>query len=198
VIAGFGRVGQVVGRILSMRRIPFTALEVSSHQVEFVRGFGNRVYYGDPTNMQLLRSAHIEKARALVIAVDDEAAALKIAQAVRDHYPAIPILARAKNRQHELKLRDIGVQFVIRDTLESTLRLSRELLGQLGMSATDAASAVDVFRAHDAEVLERQLAVYHDDEAFRAVAMDAAIKLKTLFDEDAAAKAATNNAEPSG
>ena len=187
VIAGFGRVGQVVGRILSMRHVPFTALEVSSHRVEFVRGFGNKVYYGDPTNMQLLRSAHIEKARALVIAVDDEAAALKIAEEVRSHYPDIVILARANNRQHELHLREIGVHYVIRETLESTLRLSRELLEQLGMASTDAGEAIDVFRKHDAEVLDRQLAVYRDDEAFRAVAMDAAAELAELFSEDAAA-----------
>lgn len=187
VIAGFGRVGQVIGRILSMRHIPFTALEVSSHQVEFVRSFGNKVYYGDPTNMQLLRSAHIEKARALVIAVDDEEAAVKIAEEVRSHYSDTIILARANNRQHELRLREIGVHYVIRETLESTLRLSRELLGFLGMPDAEAGRAIDVFRAHDAEVLNRQLAVHRDAEAFRAVAMDAAFELAELFDEDAAA-----------
>lgn len=186
VIAGFGRVGQVIGRVLTMRHIPFTALEVSSHQVEFVRGFGNKVYYGDPTNMQLLRSAHIEKAKALVIAVDDEQAALKIAEEVRSHYPATFILARARNRQHELRLRDIGVHYVIRDTLESTLRLSRELLGHLGLSTDASREAVNVFRDHDAEVLQRQLAIYHDDKAFRAIAMDAELELAELFDEDAA------------
>jgi monovalent cation:proton antiporter-2 (CPA2) family protein len=186
VIAGFGRVGQVIGRVLTMRRIPFTALEVSSHQVEFVRGFGNKVYYGDPTNMQLLRSAHIENAKALVIAVDDEQAALKIAEEVRAHYPDTFILARARNRLHELRLRDIGVHYVIRDTLESTLRLGSELLGHLGLTPDAAGEAIDMFRDHDAEVLERQLAIYHDDEAFRAVAMDAALELEGLFDEDAA------------
>ena len=112
-----------------MRHIPFTALEVSSHQVEFVRGFGNKVYYGDPTNMQLLRSAHIEKAKVLVIAVDDQDAAVKIAEEVRSHYPGTIILARARSRQHELKLREIGVHYVIRETLESTLLLGKELSG---------------------------------------------------------------------
>jgi len=187
VIAGFGRVGQVIGRILAMRHIPFTALEVNSHQVEFVRGFGNKVYYGDPTNMELLRAAHIEKARVLVITVDDESAALKIAEEVRANHPNMIILARAHNRQHELHLRDIGVQYVIRDTLESSLRLGAELLGHLGLAPTEAQDAINVFRDHDAEVLDRQLAVYRDDEAFRSVAKDAAIELAELFDEDAAA-----------
>jgi len=196
VIAGFGRVGQIVGRILSMRHIPFTALEVSSHQVEFVRSFGNRVFYGDPTHMQLLRSAHIETARVLVIAVDDEQAALKIAEEVRTHYPKIRILARAKNRQHELRLRDLGVHFVIRDTLESTLRLSGELLRALDFDPAEADHAIDVFREHDAAVLARQLAVYHDDEAFRALSADAARELRELFNEDAAARDPAAQGDP--
>lgn len=187
VIAGFGRFGQIVGRVLSMRHIPFTALEVSSHQVEFVRGFGNKVYYGDPTNVKLLRSAHIEQAKALVIAVDDEAAALKIAEEVRVHFPDIIILARARNRQHALRLSDIGVHYVIRDTLESSLTMSGELLGHLGLSEADARMVVDTFRDHDAEVLARQLAVHQDDEAFRAMTIDANLELSQLFDEDAAA-----------
>ena len=187
VIAGFGRVGQVIGRILNMRHIPFTALEVSSHQVEFVRGFGNKVYYGDPSNLKLLRSAHIEQAKVLVIAVDDDDAALKIANEVRAHYPNIVILARASNRQHEISLRDIGVHYVIRETLESTLRLGTELLGQLGLTAGQADDAIKLFRAHDADLLERQMAVHRDDEAFRAMTMDAAAELAGLFVEDAAA-----------
>ena len=154
--------------------------------MEFVRGFGNKVYYGDPTNMQLLRSAHIEKARVLVIAVDDQQAALKIAEEVRSHYPKTIILARARSRQHELQLREIGVHYVIRETLESTLRLGTELLEHLGMAKTEARQAIDVFRQHDAAVLDRQLAVYQDDEAFRALTMDAEAELAELFGEDAA------------
>lgn len=190
VIAGFGRVGQIIGRILSMRHIPFTALESSSAQVEFVRRFGNRIYYGDPTNMELLRSAHIDKARAIIVAVDDDDATLKIAQEVRTHYPATRIFARASNRQHELRLRDIGVDFVIRETLGSSLAMGEEVLTCLGMSSTDARDAIDVFREHDARTLERQLAVYHDDDAFREASMDAARELEELFRYDADAEQA--------
>jgi len=185
VIAGFGRVGQIIGRILSMRHIPFTALESSSAQVEFVRRFGNRIYYGDPTKMELLRSAHIETARAIIIAVDDPDDALQIASEVRTHFPDIRIFARAQNRQHELRLRDIGVDFVIRETLASSLTMGTELLTYLGMSKTEAEEAIDVFREHDARTLERQLAVYHDDDAFREASMDAARELEELFSEDA-------------
>ena len=185
LIAGFGRVGQIVGRILSMRHIPFTALESSSHQVEFVRQFGNRVYYGDPTNMQLLESAHIADAKVLVIAVDEEAAAERIAEEVCARYPEVRILARASNRQHELRLRDIGVDYVIRETLESSLLMGTKLLTHLGLSAEEAAEAVETFRGHDATTLERQQALYHDSDAFREATMDAARELEELFNEDA-------------
>jgi voltage-gated potassium channel Kch len=185
VIAGFGRVGQIIGRILSMRHIPFTALESSSSQVEFVRDYGNRVYYGDPSNRELLRSAHIEAAKAIIIAVDDAEAALRIAREVRTNYPRTRIFARARNRQHELKLREVGVDFVIRETLGSSLIMGAELLQSLGSTRAEAEAAIEVFRRHDARTLEQQEAVYHDDEAFRAATMDAAKELETLFSEDA-------------
>lgn len=187
VIAGFGRVGQIVGRILSMRQIPFTALESSSAQVDFVRQFGNKIYFGDPSDMKLLHTAHIESARAIVIAVDDAEAALRIARQVRETCPNTRILARARNRQHELQLRDIGVDYTIRETLLSSLALSTELLTAVGMSRTEAEAAVETFRKHDAVTLEKQQALYHDAEAYRASTVDAARELKDLFDEDAQA-----------
>jgi monovalent cation:proton antiporter-2 (CPA2) family protein len=197
VIAGFGRVGQIIGRILAMRRIPFTALESSSAQVEFVRRFGNRIYYGDPTNIELLRSAHIDQAKAIIVAVDDDDATLKIAQEVRQHYPATRIFARASDRQHELRLRDIGVDFVIRETLGSSLAMGEEVLTCLGMSDADAHEAIEVFRTHDADTIERQLAIYHDDDAFRESTMDAARELEELFGYDAdAGGAPPPSAEP--
>jgi voltage-gated potassium channel Kch len=187
VIAGFGRVGQIVGRILSMRQIPFTALETSSAQVDFVRKFGNKIYFGDPSDMNLLRSAHIESAKAIVIAVDSDEAAERIARQVRETCPNTRILARATNRQHELRLREIGVDYVIRETLLSSLALSIELLTTIGMNRSEAEEAVATFRAHDAATLDKQLALYHDEEAFRRSTVDAARELQELFDEDAKA-----------
>ncbi|MCB1684495.1 MAG: cation:proton antiporter, partial [Pseudomonadales bacterium] len=187
VIAGFGRVGQIVGRILSMRQIPFTALETSSAQVDFVRKFGNKIYFGDPSDMNLLRTAHIESAKAIVIAVDSDDAAVQIARQVRETCPNTRILARATNRQHELRLREIGVDYVIRETLLSSLELSIELLTTVGMNRSEAEEAVATFRVHDAATLDKQLALYHDEEAFRRSTVDAARELRDLFDEDAKA-----------
>ncbi|HEY5646292.1 MAG TPA: monovalent cation:proton antiporter-2 (CPA2) family protein [Pseudomonadales bacterium] len=191
VIAGFGRVGQIIGRILTMRHIPFTALESSSSQVEFVRQFGNRIFYGDPTNLELLRSAHIAHAKVLIIAVDDADAAVRMARSVRASYPGMKIFARARNRRHELQLRDVGVDFVIRETLGSSLVMGTELLKVMGLSSAEAVEAIDVFREHDERTLARQLAVHRDDEAFRQAAIAADRELEELFREDLAASSET-------
>lgn len=185
VIAGFGRFGQIVARVLSMRHIPFTALEVNPTQVDFVRSYGNEIYYGDATRLDLLRAASAGQARAFVIAVDDVEASIRIAELVRSTFPNVTILARARNRRHELQLRELGVPFVIRDTLMSSLALTTTLLGRLGLTGDQARSAVEMFRVHDAATLARQAAVYKDEKAFRQSTIDAAQELKELFTEDA-------------
>jgi monovalent cation:proton antiporter-2 (CPA2) family protein len=184
IIAGFGRFAQIVTRVLSMRGIHFTTLEVNPSQVDFVRQLGNEVYYGDATRLDLLQAAHVANARAFVIAIDDVEASVRVAGMIHETCPKVTILARARNRQHEIALRDIGVAYVIRDTLASSLELAQALLGVLGEDAATAQRAVAAFRTHDAETLERQRAVSHDSAAFRQTTRDAAEELKTLFDDD--------------
>lgn len=185
VVAGFGRVGQIVARVLTMRHIPFTALEINPHHVDFVRSYGNEVFYGDATRLDVLRSAGVPNARALVLAVGNEDASLKIVEIVRATCPNVAILARATTRNHELKLRELGVDFVLRDTLHSSLRLARELLARMGLPDEEAAEAVARFEEHDALTLERQFAVFRDEEAFRRATVSAREELKELFAEDA-------------
>lgn len=185
VVAGFGRVGQIVARVLTMRHIPFTALEINPHHVDFVRGFGNNVYYGDATRLDVLRAAGVPQARALVLAVGSHDASLRIVERVRATCPGVLILARATTRRHELELREIGVDYVLRDTLHSSLRLARELLERLGLPSTEAHQIVDRFEAHDAETLTRQAAVFQDEEAFRRTTISASEELKALFAGDA-------------
>jgi len=189
VIAGFGRVGQIVGRVLSMRHIPFIALEGNPKQVDFVRQFGNEIYYGDATRLDSLRAAHVDRARAFVLTLNDLDLSLKIARQVRHSWPQVPIFARARNRHHELLLREVGVDFVIRDTLLSSLAITEELLLRLGETANSAREVVAAFRKHDQETLARQAAVFHDEAAFRQTTRDAAEELKSLFQEDASVEA---------
>lgn len=180
IIAGFGRFGQIVGRILTAQNQPFTALDINPGQVDFVRGFGNEVYYGDATRLDLMQTAGIAKARAVVIAVDDIEASVKIVEMLRDARPDLALFARARNRQHEIKLRDLGVRYVIRETLLSSLDLTRNLFALLDLDGR----AIDAFKAHDERTLERQAAVAHDDKAFRQTTLEASSELKALFAED--------------
>ncbi|GJL83284.1 MAG: potassium transporter [marine bacterium B5-7] len=187
VIAGFGRFGQIIARVLSMRKIPFTALESSPAQVDFVRQFGSEIYYGDATRLDLLQNAQVGSASAFVIAVDDPEDSLRIARLVRQTYPSVNIMARARNRRHELMLRELGVKHVIRDTLLSSLSLTENLLRNIGFSREEAELSVRRFREHDQRTLDRQASVMHDADAFRETTLDAARELNELFNEDARA-----------
>ena len=195
LLLGFGRVAQIVGRVLSMRGIPFTALDGSPSQIDFVRAFGNDVYYGDPTRLDLLRNAQVEKARVVLIAVDEPAAALRIAEMLREHFPHVRICARARDRYHALQLREVGVHTVVRETLHSSLQLARAVLEELDIAPQDAARSVRPFEEHDARTLERQAAVFHDEAASRQAAMDSALELQQLFAEDAAQREAQREAQ---
>jgi len=189
ILAGFGRFGQIVGRILAVRGIHFTALEASASQVDFVRRFGNRVFYGDPTRLELLRSAGARKARIMIIAMDDTEGTLELAQLCKRHFPQLAIYARARNRRHAHMLMDIGVDGLIRDTFLSSLELTRQVLVRLGDSEQKAQDTVTQFREHDEATLVRQHAIHHDELALIQTARDAAEDLRRLFESDANAEA---------
>ena len=112
IIAGFGRFGQIVARILRAKRIGFTALEASQKQVDFVKKYGNKIYYGDPARLDLLRAAKADQAKILVLAIDDVESSLKTAELVRKHFPHLKIYARARNRRHVHQLMDLGVEVI--------------------------------------------------------------------------------------
>src|ERR1700737_1406020 len=119
ISAGFRRFGQIVGRILRAKKISFTALEVNQTQVDFLRQFGNQVFYGDPSRLGFLRAAHAENAEVFVLAIDDVEASVRTVELIRKHFPHLTILARARNRQHAFRLLDLGVHYNIRETLGS-------------------------------------------------------------------------------
>jgi len=184
IIAGFGRFGQIIGRVLSTRGIAFTALEINPGQVDFVRSFGNLVHYGDATRLDVLHGAGVREAKAIVIALDNIETSLRVTAMLRESCPNLAIFARAKNRQHEIGLREIGVHGVMRDTLLSSLELASQLLMRLGDSEADATRTVAMFRHHDGETLRKQAAVAHDGQACRQTTMDAAEELRQLFIAD--------------
>jgi len=184
VIAGFGRFGQIVARILRARGIPFTALEISQSQVDFVRRFGNRIFYGDAARPEMLRAAQLDKAEVLVIAVDDQDAAVKIAEFARHQYPDLKVFARVRNRQHAFRLMELGVPYVIRETYLSSLDMAEQVLEWLGDEPAAARRSVAMFRAHDEATLQGQFEIRGDEAKFQATAKASAEQLERLFEAD--------------
>ena len=184
IIAGFGRVGQIIGRVLRMHNIEFTAIERSANRVDFVRKFGNQVYYGDPKNPEILRAAGIKKARVFILAIDDVERSITTAQYLRKNYPDMIVLARARDRQHYYRLREVGVRHIWRETYLSSLDMSRESLQLLGISAEKARETVQTFRNYDDDLIERQQAIYDDEASMIESAQSAIAELESLFDED--------------
>ena len=183
IIAGFGRFGQIVARVLRMARIGFTALEVSPTQIDFVRRFGSKIFYGDAARLDLLHAAGAHKARLLIVAVDDTEAALHIVQHARQHFPQLRILARSRNRQHNHALVAAGADTVIRETLVSSLELAEQALTELGRA--DAHELTLAFRRWDERVLAEQFTLRDDEQALIAHAKKSASELEQLFDTDA-------------
>ena len=182
IIAGLGRVGQIVARNLSMLDIHFTALDYDQEQVEFVRKFGHRVFFGNATNLDVLRAAGTDHATLFVLTIADIDVSLQTAQMVRRHFPDVHIHARARNRMHALELKALGVDYVVRETWLSSLDLSRASLTAVGVRK--AGRYVDMFREHDEQALEYQVA--HKDDEAELVKIDRRSRkqLAKLFEED--------------
>lgn len=185
IIAGFGRFGQIVGRILRARRIPFTALEISSEQVGFVRNYGNQVYYGDASRLELLHAAHAEHAVAFVLAIDDVEASVRTAEMVRRHFPDLQIYARARNRSHAYRLMELGIEVVWRETFLTALDMARQVLVDLGLSDYVADRSVALFREADERRLYSLYGEHRNEERMRELAKKAAKELEDLFAQDA-------------
>ena len=186
VIAGFGRFGQIVARVLRMCGIPFTALDASSEQVDFVRRFGNKIYYGDASRLELLQAAKVGQAKLFVLAIDDVESSVRTAELVRRHFPDVAMLARARNRVHYFRLRDLGINAIHRETFPASLDLARQALLRLGFGIAAAEHAIALFKAHDEEQLAVQGAVQHDEAQLVELAKHATDQLRELFEADAA------------
>lgn len=186
IIAGYGRFGQIVSRVLRMCDIPFTALEASYAQVDFVRRYGNRIYYGDASRAELLHAAKAGEARLFVLAIDDVEASVKTAAVVRKHFPQLEILARARNRVHYFRLRDLGVRTIYRETFPASLEVAHQALLKLGFGVAAAQRAIFVFREHDEGQLQAQYAVHHDETQIIQTARQASEQLRELFEADVA------------
>jgi glutathione-regulated potassium-efflux system ancillary protein KefC/glutathione-regulated potassium-efflux system protein KefB len=184
VIAGYGRVGQIVTRVLSLKGLPFVALEKDAEHVDSVRQYGGKLYFGDATRIELLRAANVGGARLFVLAIDDPEDSVKCAQLVRHHFPNVPIIARARNRTHAHRLADMGVTRYYRETWYASLEMALQSLLQLRFSLSDATTTIAKFRDHDLALLKRQQAVYLDETKLMQTTREASEELVTLFEMD--------------
>jgi voltage-gated potassium channel Kch len=187
IIAGYGRFGQIVSRVLRMSGIPFTVLEASYQQVDFVRRYGAKVYYGDASRLDLLLAAKAAQAKLFVLAIDDVDASMRAATIVRRHFPSLTVIARARNRVHYFRLRDLGIRVIERETFRASLEIARVALRECGFAAVAADRAIDLFDRHDREQLDVQYAVQHDEAQLIQTSMQAAEQLRELFEADVAA-----------
>ncbi|MCK6372718.1 MAG: monovalent cation:proton antiporter-2 (CPA2) family protein [Zoogloea sp.] len=183
VIAGFGRVGQVVGRLLLARGIRFTALDADAGQVETVRKFGFKVFYGDAAHLDLLHAAQVGEAKVFVLAIDDVEASLRTAELVKKHFPDVQIVARARNRFHASRLMDMGIERQIREALPSSLEMARWTLELLHEPPALVDQMVTRFARHDAEVLARQQAIDHDEGKLIQSSKEARDELVQILEE---------------
>ncbi|MBB3196579.1 glutathione-regulated potassium-efflux system protein KefC [Roseateles terrae] len=154
IIAGFGRYGQIIGRVLNANGVSATVLDHDADTVESLRRFGWRVFWGDATRLELLRIAGAERAHVLVIAVDDVNHSLKIAELAKEQFPHLQVVARARNVQHYYALRDLGVSMIERETLDSALMSARSVMENIGWTPHAARQLAMRFRRHSVEQME--------------------------------------------
>lgn len=187
ILAGFGRYGQIIGRMLRLNNIDFTALEIDSEQVQAVRKFGSKVHYGDASRLDLLEAAGAAHAKIFVLAVDDTEASVKIAQIVRQHFPHLKILARARNRQHAYELMALGVDDLRRETFASSLETAEAMLRELGFTEKQTERMIMKFRKHDEHQLVEQMQYRDNEKLYIDYANQAGLQLAEVFRQDALA-----------
>ncbi len=170
IIAGFGRYGQIIGRLLMANGIQPTVLEHDSEQVEGVRRFGWRAFYGDATRLDLLRMAGADKARVLVLALDDLERSLALVDLVHQHFPRLQVVARARNVQHWYQLQQRGVAHIERETFDSALMSGRSVLELMGFERHQARNLALRFRRHNLEQLAEAAPHFKDESKLIALA----------------------------
>lgn len=181
IIAGFGRFGQIVGRVLIAKGITPTLIDNDPNQVDLTRQFGWRCYYGDASRLDILEEAGIAEAKLLVIAVNDVEATLEMAKLVKERWPQVKIVVRARSRTDAFDLRELDLH-PIRETFYSSLEAAKQSLIIIGETATAAGRIIKQFEKHDMEQLEATLKIRHDRKALSSQMEQGRQDLKTLLE----------------
>ncbi len=190
IIAGFGRYGQVVGRLLNANGLDATVLEHDPDQVETVRRFGSRVHYGDASRLDLLRTAGAAQAKVFVLAIDDVEQSCRVATLMQSHFPQVTVVARARNVSHYHRLRRLGVTLIERETLDSALMTGRSVLEALGWHPHAARTQALRFRRHSIELVEQQAPHQGDENQLIALAKQGRLQLEEMWAQERSEQAA--------
>jgi len=166
VVAGFGRFGQIVSRLLKAQGIQTTLLDHDAGQIELTSGFGYKVFYGDASRVELLQAAGAGKARLLVIAIDERQKAVQMVKSAQQHFPNLRVLARAYDRSHAYELMEAGADVITRETFGSALIMGEEALKLLGYEDARAYRIMRTFKQHDEDGLKKLYEVWGDDHAY--------------------------------
>ena len=184
IIAGSGRYGQIVARLLFANGIKPTLLDHDAESIEAFRRFGWRVFYGDATRLDLLRVAGAAKAKVLVLAIDDMEQSIKVAKLALQHFPNLRLVTRARNARHYYALRNLGVQFIERETFDSALISGRTVLENLGWQPHQARNLAMRFRRHNLEQLDKMAPLWKDEDQLIAAAKKGRQQLEELFAQE--------------
>lgn len=181
IIAGFGRFGQIVGRVLHAKGINATLIDNDPNQVDLMRAFDWRCYYGDASRLDLLEEAGIAKATLLVICVNDPVATLNIATLVKERWPHVTIVVRARSRTDAFDLRELDLQ-PIRETFHSAIEAAKQALMAIGESSSAATKFIHSFEKHDVEQLEATRKIRHDMKAVYGLSQQGRQDIRTVFE----------------
>jgi monovalent cation:proton antiporter-2 (CPA2) family protein len=189
IIAGYGRFGSVTGRFLKANGIEATVLDANSDRVDSLRKIGIKVYYGDALRIDLLKAAGADRAKLIVIALDDSAQVLKLVSIVKKHFPNMHIITRAHGLNDTYELMDAGVLHIFRETVDSSLRAGTEALKIMGVRAYTAQRAHDLFLEHDEKSLKKMAAARHDKKKYIKAMRNRIQELENLIQNDIHEKA---------
>lgn len=184
IIAGFGRYGQIIGRLLYANKITATVLDHEPDQIELLRRFGFKIYYGDATRLDLLEAAGIRKAQVLVVAIDNVDDNLKLVRLAKENFPHLKIYARARNIQHVYDLIDQDIDGIERETFEASLKMGVDVLRGLGWSAYESVKRAQMFRRHNLDVIKDMHSKRKNEKEFMAKARQAREDLEKMFEEE--------------
>lgn len=195
LIAGFGRFGQIVARFLRAENVALTILDHSTGQIEIARKFGNKVFYGDASRFDLLEAAGAKDAKFFVLAIDDVESSIQTARVVRQHFPHLTVIARARNRRHVMDLMELGIVHIHRETFLTSLEVAKSVLLQKGRDRDLINKKLDQFRRHDEDILRNQFALQADETKFVSYTIQANQDLENILRADIATENTQNQSQ---